>query len=144
MIYEGRRFSYRQMLARVNRLANAFDRLGVDKGGRVAIVQVNCNEHVESFFATAKVDGVYVPLNFRARADELAHMINDSGPTVLVVGARYVELVRSVEDRLESVQHFISLDEPVAGWHYYDELVASAGEEERFPEADGDDLAVGR
>ena len=58
--------------------------------------------------ATAKLDAVFVPLNFRARADELTYMVNDCAPKVLIVGRRYVELVRSCADDCSSVNDFAS------------------------------------
>ena len=64
-------------------------------GDRVATLQVNCPELVETVFATAKLDALYVPLNFRAKADELTAMLNNAEPTVLLVGQRYVDLVES-------------------------------------------------
>ena len=142
MIFEGRRITYGEMQGRVNRLASAMAGLGIESGDRVATLQVNCNEHIEALFATAKLDAVYVPLHFRARADELTHMINDSGPRVLLVGQRYAEIVRSLADNLSSVRHYIALEGPIEGWRHYDDLMASASDEERFPEAGGDDLAM--
>ena len=142
MVFEGRHITYAELQDRVNRLANALADLGVESGDRVATLQTNCNEHIEAYFATAKLDAVYVPLHFRARADELSQMINDSGPRVLLVGQRYVELVHSFADGLESVQEYVALEEPVSGWHDYDALLASASEEERYPVGDGDDLTI--
>ncbi len=142
MVFEGRRITYQGLQDRVNRLANALAGLGVQPGDRVAMLQVNCNEHIETYFATAKLDGVYVPLNFRARADELAYMVSDAAPRVLLVGKRYVDLVRSLADRLPSVEHFIALEEAVPGWRCYDELLASAQDDELFPQGDGGDLTM--
>ena len=142
MVFEDRRITYEELSHRVNRLANALADMGVHSGDRIAMLQVNCNQHIEAYFAAAKLDAVYVPLHFRSRADELAYMINDSGPTVLLVGRRYAELVRSFEDGLDSVRDYIALEEPVDGWHHYEGLVASAAGEERFPEADDDDLTM--
>ena len=142
IIFEDRRLTYEDLQNRSNRLANGLAALGVESGDRVAIVQVNCNEFIESYFATAKLDGVYVPLNYRARADELAYMINDSGPKVLFVGGRYVDLVRSIADKLTTVEQYIALDDPVEGWQSYEDIIDSAPDDERFPEGDDDDLTV--
>ena len=142
MVFEDQRITYEQLSHRVDRLANALADLGVHSGDRIAMLQVNCNQHVEAYFATAKLDAVYVPLHFRSRADELAYMINDSAPTVLLVGRRYAELVHSLEGDLDSVRHYVALEEPVDGWHYYEGLVASGAGEERFPEAADDDLTM--
>ena len=74
-------------------------------------------------FAAAKLDAVYVPLNFRSRADELTHMIGDCRPRVLIVGGQYVELIRDIAGDLESVEQYVSLEGHVAGWHLYDEMI---------------------
>ena len=142
IVFEGQRITYADLQHRMNRLANAMADLGVGRGDRVAVLQVNCNEHLEACFATAKLDAVYVPLNFRVRPDELTYVLKESAPKLLIVGRRYVQLVRSIEDGLASELSFVSLEEPVEGWHLYDDLIASAPDEERFPEADGDDLCM--
>ena len=95
MVVGDRRITYQELQGRVNRLANALAALGVGNGDRVAVLQINCGEHIETYFAAAKLDAVLVPLHFRARADELTDMINDAAPKVLLVGQRYVDLVRS-------------------------------------------------
>ena len=64
VIFDDSRMTYGQIADRVNRLANALSDLGVGTGDRVAVMQVNCNEHIEAYFATAKLDGIFVPINF--------------------------------------------------------------------------------
>ena len=84
IVFEGKRTTFEELQNRVNRLANGLRGLGVGPGDRVGIVEVNTDAVVETYFASAKMDGVFVPLNFRARADEMAFMIQDSGPKVLL------------------------------------------------------------
>ena len=50
---------------RVSRLANALADLGVGPGDRVASMQVNTNQVIETYFAAAALDAIYVPFNFR-------------------------------------------------------------------------------
>ena len=142
LVFEGNRFTYEQFQNRVNRLANALSELGVESGDRIAMLQVNCSEHIESYFATAKLDAIYVPLNFRAKADELTYMINSSEPTVILAGERYVELVKGISGELKNVKSYIALDGPEEGWHYYGDLLKAASDEERFPTSDDEDLTV--
>ena len=78
MIFEDSRISFEELQSRVNRLANALADLGVGAGDRVAMLQVNCNQYIEAYFATAKLDAVFVPINYRTREDELTHMLNDA------------------------------------------------------------------
>ena len=142
MVCEGRRFSYAQLQERANRLADALSQLGVGPGDRVATVQVNCNELVEACLAAVALDAVYVPLNFRARADELTFTLNDAEPKVLLVGQRYTDLVDSVRPRVKSVGHYVALEERHGDWPFYDDLLSQACPEERFPSAADDDLVV--
>ena len=83
MIFEDSRISFEEMQSRVNRLANALAELGVGAGDRVAMLQVNCNQYIEAYFATAKLDAVFVPINYRTREDELTHMLNDATPKAI-------------------------------------------------------------
>ena len=142
MIFEGKRITFEEMQSRVNRLANALADLGVGAGDRVAMLQVNCNQYIEAYFAAAKLDAVFVPINYRTRADELTHMLNDAGPKAIFVGARYVSLVRECAANVESVQEFITLEDDVEGWHAYDKMIEGAEDFERFPEGDDDDLTM--
>ena len=142
LVFEQKRITFQELETRVNRLANAFAELGVGPGDRIATVQVNSNEQVEAYFAAAKLDAVYVPLNFRARADELTYMLNDSGAKVLLAGSRYADHVRSFEPGLETVEHFVALDTFVEGWLFYESIMASAPDEEHFPNGDDNDLTA--
>ena len=66
IVFEGKRFTFGQLSDRANRFANALLGLGVDKGDRVAILQVNCNQYVEAYYGVGKTGAIFVPLNFRA------------------------------------------------------------------------------
>ena len=142
LVFEGKRTSFEELQSRVTRLANGFRSLGVTVGDRIGIVEVNTDAVVETYFATARTDGVFVPFNFRARADELSFMIKDSAPKVLIAGSRYADLVDSISDQLECVEHFITLDEHRDGWLSYSDVIDSADVEDMWPTTAEDDLAV--
>ena len=55
IVFEGKRFTYSGISERINRLSNALTKLGVKKGDRIAILQVNCPEIVESYYAAYKL-----------------------------------------------------------------------------------------
>jgi fatty-acyl-CoA synthase len=78
IVFEGQQWSFVQFNERVNRLANAFREFGIQKGDRVGMLQVNCPQYVEAYFAAAKIGAIFVPLNFRVKSEELADMINNA------------------------------------------------------------------
>ena len=102
IIFEGKHYTFSQLQERVNRLANALVKLGVKKGDRVALLQVNCNECVEACLATAKVGAIYLPLNFRSKEDEQEYMINFAEVHTLFAGKRYFDLVDTIRSKLPS------------------------------------------
>ncbi|MAP36348.1 MAG: hypothetical protein CL698_01635 [Chloroflexi bacterium] len=142
VIFDGRRITYSDLALRVVKLANALRQLGVEKGDRIATMEVNCNEHIEAYFAAAKLDAIYVPINFRASQSELEYMLNDSSPTVLLAGSRYTDMIELISSKVESLKALIVIDGIVEGWHTYERIVDSAPDDEMYPESDEDDLTM--
>ena len=141
-VFERKRYTFSQLNDRVNSLANALSKLGVSKGDRVAILQVNCNQCVETYFATAKLGAIYVPLNFRAKGDELTHMLNSAEANTLFIGERYVDLANSLRPRLTSVKNFISIESFHDCMLYYEVLLLSSPAEEMVTEISDDDTTI--
>ncbi len=141
-VFEGKRYTFSQLNDRVNRLANALLNLGIGKGDRVAMLQINCNQHVETYFAAAKVGAIYVPLNFRAKAEELTYMLNSAEAKTLFVGERYTDLAKSIRPDLPSMQHLISVENKHDGMLFYDDMLASSSAEEVVTEIDDDDTTM--
>ena len=59
-----RRFTFKELNDRSNRLANGLLASGLQKGDRVGLLLMNSVEFMESFFAIAKAGGVVVPTRF--------------------------------------------------------------------------------
>jgi acyl-CoA synthetase (AMP-forming)/AMP-acid ligase II len=93
--FEGQGTSYGVLAERVMFTTGALRGLGVQPGDRVAMLETNTPAVVEALYATTSLGAVFVPLNYRARADELAHMVGVAAPRVLLVGERYVEVARA-------------------------------------------------
>ncbi len=140
VVFEGKRFTYAKINDRVNQLAHALDALGVKKGDRVGMLAVNGNHHVEAYFATAKLGGIFVPLNYRARAEELEYMIERAEIKALLVGSRYVDLVSSIAGKLPKLQKVIDLEAKDEGG--YESLIAGQSTDETAAEIADDDTTI--
>jgi fatty-acyl-CoA synthase len=81
----GRRFTYAEFHARVQRLASALRGLGVGPGDRVAVLAPNGAMALEAHFGPMLLGAVVVMLNTRLQAAELGWMLNHSRPKVLLV-----------------------------------------------------------
>ena len=142
VVSERTRYTFGQIDERTSRLASALANLGVNKGDRVAILEVNCSQYLESYYATTKVGGIFAPLNFRAKQDELGYMLNNAEATVLLVGDRYIDMVSALRPQLPSVKHYISIDSKHEDMLYYDELLSASSPQEAASEIDDEDVTM--
>ncbi len=93
----GRRVTYAELEDRSARCAGVFALLGVTRRDRVAILCRNRIEFFEAIFACAKLGAILVPLNWRAPAAELAPLLDDCTPRVLVFGAEDTEIAGALK-----------------------------------------------
>ncbi len=142
VVFEGGRWTYAQTNDRVNRLANALTKLGVVKGDRIGMLHVNCNQYIESYFATATVGAIFVPLNFRAKAEELSYMISNAGAKILFVGSRYLDIVDALLRQLPTIKEYISIDSDRNGKLFFENLISSSSSDEFMCEIGDEDVTI--
>jgi long-chain acyl-CoA synthetase len=97
--------SYGQLRELTERFAAALQKLGVQKGDRVALHLANCPQFVIAYYATLMVGGIVVPCNPQYVAREIRHQLNDSGAKVVVTLSLTYPLVKQVrgDTQLEHV-----------------------------------------
>ncbi len=108
-----RRFTFAQLNARANGIANALLARGVEPGDRVAVLLKNSIEFVETYFAVAKIGAVLVPINWRLVAAEIAYILQDSGTRVVCFDSDFDEAVASLqaqEHGATAVTHWLRRD----------------------------------
>ena len=142
IIFEENRYTFEQLNERVNRLANGLANLGVKKGDRIALIQVNCHQCVETYFATAKLGAIYVPMNFRGKADEQEYMINFAEVSVVIAGDRYVDMINSIRPKLTTVKNYISLEKKCDDMVNYEDLISSSADDEIFSDIADEDTTI--
>ncbi|MBN6039005.1 long-chain fatty acid--CoA ligase [Amycolatopsis sp. 195334CR] len=84
LVHGDRELSYAALAARSAGLAHGLRSLGVRRGDRVAYLGPNHPAYLETLFATASLGAVFVPVNSRLAAPELAYVLDDAGVSVLV------------------------------------------------------------
>ena len=143
LIFEGLEFTFTELQQRINRLASSLSALGAGAGDRIATMQVNCNQSIEIYFAAAQLDAIYVPLNFRARAEELEQMLGISQPSILFIGERYLPLLPAASGELPS-NRIVLLDGPPSEEHLaYDDLQSQGNPEQvHFSQAGDNETTV--
>jgi len=79
------RTSYGEFHRRVQKLANALARLGLQPGDRVATLAWNTGRHLEAYFAIPLAGGVLHTLNPRLSPQDLAYIMNHAEDRILLV-----------------------------------------------------------
>ena len=113
--------TYADLAGRAHRLGNALQRLGVERGDRVAFLGRNSVTFLEVLIGTTSLGAIFVPLNWRLAPPELGHIVADCGPHVLVHDADLADAVAAVrhQDQVD-LPHVLQRGAP------YDELLAGA------------------
>ena len=122
------RFTWAEFNARVNQQAHALLDVGLGKGDRVAIIAPNSHQFLETFYATAAIGAVVVPMNYRLVPSDFQYMLEHSGARVALVDAEFIHLVDEVRNNLTTVEQFIAIpygDAPIGdGWTDYEAWIA--------------------
>jgi long-chain acyl-CoA synthetase len=125
-----REITYAELDERSSRLAQALLDSGVGAGSRVAYLDRTAPEIVELLFATSKIGAVTVPLNWRLAPGELAAVLDDARPPVLIAGETYA----SVADEIRKT----TTELIVVGSAYEERLAAHDAVDPGAPAESGD------
>jgi len=93
------RFTYAELEARANGLANTLVAGGVTRGDRVMIFADNTVETVVSFWAALKADAVATIINPLTKADKLEYLINDCRPAAFISDHHIAHVFRGAATR---------------------------------------------
>jgi fatty-acyl-CoA synthase len=109
VVDEDRRFTYAQFGERVNRLSNGLLRLGVRKGDRVAVIDINTHRLLELYYAAPQIGAILLPINIRLTPPEISYVLEDSGAACLFLNAEMTHLFD--RDSVSNLKKFILLQD---------------------------------
>ena len=109
LIFHDRVFTYGDFQREVNRVANAFLRLGAQAGDKIALLLPNCHEFLLAVFAAAEIGAIFVPINTEFTADEAGYVLNHSESSCLVTTGGFLPLVEQIRGSCPQLRRVISL-----------------------------------
>jgi fatty-acyl-CoA synthase len=104
VVHEDRRYTYRELGARVNRLASALRRAGLEKGDRVAVICPNIPALLEAHFGVPAAGGILVALNYRLTARDIGGILEHSGARFVFVDHEFEHLVEDTGDTVRVIR----------------------------------------
>ncbi|MFJ7068415.1 long-chain fatty acid--CoA ligase [Streptomyces sp. NPDC101115] len=133
LIHGSTTVTYAALHERTTRLAHGLRAAGVRRGDRIAYLGPNHPAFLETLFAAGLLGAVFVPLNTRLAAPEIAYQLEDSGASVLLHSPAHATTAETVTGVRSVVE---------AGGAAYEELLA-AGSAEPIDEAvSPDDVCI--
>jgi fatty-acyl-CoA synthase len=97
VVHGSRRYTYRQLAERVNRLASALRAVGLQKHDRVAFICPNIPPMLEAHYGVPAAGGILVAINTRLSSDEIGYILQHSGSKFLFVDAELEGLIKPLE-----------------------------------------------
>ena len=143
------RYTYRDAAARMRRLANALEALGVGSGDRLATLAWNTHRHYELYFAVSGVGAICHTVNPRLFRDELLYIMNHAEDWVLFLDLTFVPMVEALAPELETIERFVILTDAehmprtsLRNATSYEELIEGASDDYEWPEFDENEAAM--
>ena len=126
-VRSGVRWTYAEWDLQVNRLANALQASGVQKGNRVSTVLFNTEELATTFFACAKLGAIFNPVNFRLGEEEIAYILAEMQPAVVIFEQAVEPKLAALYERFENTRFwFIDAHVPQYAVDYHRVVAAAA------------------
>ena len=142
------RYTYEQMGERVARLANALEKLGIQRGDRVATFAWNNSRHLEIYFAVPCMGAVLHPINLRLPGDQIAYIVNHAEDQVLLLDPSLLPAIEKLAPYLKTVKHYIVMGDKVpegttlSPVSAYEDLLKNTSPEYPWPNLDENEAAA--
>ncbi|HIF09989.1 MAG TPA: ATP-dependent acyl-CoA ligase [Sneathiellales bacterium] len=111
----------------INKAANGFRALGIQKDDKVAIMLPNCPEFLYVWFGLNKIGAIEVPINVALKGNGLTYQIVQSDSVILVADTEYLDRLGNVSEDLNTLRHAVFLDRggnesKLPAWHGIESL----------------------
>ena len=107
-----KKISYKELNLSACKIANFLQSKGIGHSDRIAILSKNHSIFFELQFACSKIGAIMVPLNWRLTANELAFILQDCGPSLVIVDDCFKTIANQLADIIPNIViQFFNSDE---------------------------------
>ncbi|NCU17132.1 acyl-CoA synthetase [Pallidibacillus pasinlerensis] len=125
---EREEITYKEFIARGNKLANALKKIGLKKGDRVFVMVPRMIESYIIYYACWKNGLVIIPASELLRANDILYRLNNSQAKAVIAFADLCEEVDKVANDANNLQIKITFTKSVNSWLQMEELVEGESE----------------
>lgn len=130
LLHESTLITWEGFRERMHRLAAGLERGGVADGDRVAVLASNAVDYVVLQYALSLVGAILVPINTRLAAPEIAYILADSEPVLLLHDADHSDLAQAAARAAGTPARIEALDDDAAApglWAWIERSLATDG-----------------
>ena len=132
-VFGDRRIGFGEHQGRAARLSSALYKLGLRRQDRVSILAQNSMEYMEIYGACALAGFIAATVNFRLAPPEMAYILGDASPRILVFEAQYADVIEQIKPGLATIETFICVGGPAPEWALDYEAVLAGGDADGAP-----------
>ncbi|MDR3089260.1 MAG: fatty acid--CoA ligase [Desulfobulbaceae bacterium] len=142
------RYRYRDLLARLHRLAHLLRDLGLRPGATVAMMDWDSHRYLEMFFAVPMMGAVLQTVNVRLSHEQIVYTLNHAEADVVFVNRVFLPIIAAVAQDLQTVKTLVVLEDgeaealPDGFVGEYEALLAASGDRYDFPDLDENSRAT--
>ncbi|MGD9847442.1 MAG: AMP-binding protein [Hyphomicrobiaceae bacterium] len=125
------RVTHAQFFTRIERLAAGLTRAGIRPGDRICMLSQNSLAFVDLYGAAARCGAIVVPINWRLSGEEVAYIISDSAPRIVIADAELQATLEGLKNSLPGVERWYGMGGGT--FASYDELVAKEPSRDSLP-----------
>ncbi len=123
-----RRYSYGELLARVNRLSHGLRAQGLERGDLVAVLLPNDAAWVETYLAVHQIGLYMTAINYHLTGPEVAYILENAEAKLFIAHERYAQAVQTAVAQLDfPMQRCFSVG-AIPGFRPYEDLLAGQAE----------------
>src|SRR5205085_3566605 len=108
---DGRRYTYAEFDAAVNRAARLLAAHGIKKGDAVSLLMPNSAEYIIAYFACFKLGVLAGPVNSLLKSEEIEYVVNNSEAKLLLVNTEFRAEVDAIRKRLHTLRAVVDFDD---------------------------------
>ena len=144
------RYTWSDVAARSRQVANALERMGLDRGDRIATLAWNGYRHLELYFGITGCGMVVHTINPRLAPDQVAWIANHAEDKVLCFDITFLPIVKAVWSKCTTVKHWVVMcdvdklpaDTGIPGLMSYEAWITGESQSYVWPEFDENSAAA--
>ena len=150
IVYANRsKYTYKDLVERIHRLANALTDAGIKPGDTVAVMDWDTPRYLECFFAIPMIGAILHTVNVRLSPEQIVYTMNHAEDDAVLVHDDFLPIIEGVKDEIKTVKTWIQVtdsDKPGNASFdthgEYEALLAGASDHFDFPDFDENSVAT--